>query len=574
MEIDAPVSSGPATGPARAGRRVDLSVCLALGLIGLLVYNANLRVVSSGDNYPARYLPFAILGYGTLRLDPIHDVVFQGRTQPYWVIMGTNGRLVSQYPVVTPLLVSPLYLPAVAYLHVRGWTNERMDRLARLMEKLSASLIASLSVALVYLLLRRQVDVRTAVLLSVAYGFGTNTWMIGSQGLWQHGMGELLLVIALLLVTGPFTAGRALAVGVVCALIVFNRPPDAILVAGVGSYGLWRAGRRAGLVAVAAAVAGGFLLAYNKGMVGNWLGGYAIAESAEFFRGSMAQGIAGLLFSPGRGLFVFSPFLIALPFGLRRALGNRGNRALSVLICIAVVLQVALYAKIDWRGGSAWGPRYLTDALPLLIWLLAPVVAGMGCAWRGMFALGVCVSVGIQTVGAFWYTGASDEAMYSTSGDPARANAVWNLVSTPFLYELRHPMASHDLLLKVVGGIDSTKAGGVETQQVAAGTPVVVEGWTLANDRRPTVVVVRLDPGPDLPWSDKVQYPLARVKAFLPRPDISNPVHPNALAGWRVVLNTSGLPPGAYMIEVSAQGGVGGEYRPVAGRALRVAEGK
>ena len=33
----------------------------------------------------------------------------------------------------------------------------------------------------------------------MAFAFGTDTWMISSQALWQHGSGELLVALALLL---------------------------------------------------------------------------------------------------------------------------------------------------------------------------------------------------------------------------------------------------------------------------------------------------------------------------------------------------------------------------------------
>ena len=554
-----------ATGPARP----RLRACLALGLLTFVCYNVNFRLVSSGDNYPARYLPFALLGHGTLSLDPVKHVASQGRVQPYWLIAGRNGRLVSQYPVVAPVLVTPLYLPAVAYLDIRGWTDSRVDRLARLMEKISASVIASLSAMLMYLLLLRRADARTAMLLAVAYALGTNTWMIGSQGLWQHGMGELLLTAALLLVTGKCTLQRAFGLGAVCALAVFNRPPDAILAAAIGIWSIPWAWRKFPAVAAGAAIPAALLLAYNIGVVGNPVGGYAIAMNADFFRFSIPLGVAGLLFSLGRGLFVFTPFLFAIPLFLRRALGGPG-RGLSILVCIAFVIQLLFYAKVDWRGGASWGPRYLTDALPFLIWLLPPVVRVMARPARAVFVATVGASIAIQAIGAFWYIGSSDDAMRSTDGDPAAMNAVWNLRSTPFLFELRHPMAFRDLFLKVEGGIDSVTAGGAETAQAPAGTPVTVTGWTLADNRTPSNVLAVITPGAYMPWSPAVQYPVARSHKFTPRPDVSAGARPDARAGWSIVLDTAGLPPGNYDIEVMAQGGEGGEYRPVAQREFQV----
>src|SRR5947209_5681922 len=286
-----------------------------------------------------------------------------------------GGHVISLYPVVLPVLIAPLYLPAVAYLHLRGWTDARLDYVARVMEKLSASLVAALSASLLYLLLRRRAAAPIALLLTLAYAFGTTTWVISSQALWQHGMAELLVIGALLLLTGPCTAPRALAAGLLCGLIAGNRPPDAILAAALGAYGLFWAGRRAALLAAAAALPMGLVLLYNLGVADRWAGGYGRSGDASFFQHDLLAGLAGLLFSPTRGLFVFSPFLLFLALSFRHLpqdRGGRGERGLTLAVGAGVVLQLLLYAKADWRAGISWGPRFLTDLLPLLLWLLVP----------------------------------------------------------------------------------------------------------------------------------------------------------------------------------------------------------
>src|SRR5258706_3212170 len=195
--------------------RHRLRTSILIGLCCMVVYNANLRAISAGDTYPARYLPFAILQYRTVYLDPIVRVAAQGRgDRAFWMLHRPDGHIVSLYPVVLPMLIAPLYLPAVGYLHLRGWTDARLDHLARVMEKFSASFLAALSASLLYLLLRRRRKARTALLLTIAYAFGTTTWGISSQALWQHGMAELLIIGALLLLTGPCTTPPVLAAGV------------------------------------------------------------------------------------------------------------------------------------------------------------------------------------------------------------------------------------------------------------------------------------------------------------------------------------------------------------------------
>src|SRR3954465_5909762 len=152
--------------PVLGGRR-ELRASLLIGLCCLLVYNANGRAISAGDTYPARYLPFAIWQHHTLWLDPIAPLVAQGQGKAaFWMMHVPGGHTISLYPVVVPVLLAPLYLPAVGYLRLRGWTEGRRDHVARVMEKLSASLVAALSAALLYLLLRRRAAAPIARLLT------------------------------------------------------------------------------------------------------------------------------------------------------------------------------------------------------------------------------------------------------------------------------------------------------------------------------------------------------------------------------------------------------------------------
>ena len=177
------------------GGRRELRASLLIGLCCLLVYNANLRSISAGDTYPARYLPFAPLARPHPPARSDRDARRPGaRRGGVWLLHAPGGHTISLYPVVLPVLLAPLYLPAVLYLNRQGWTDARLDHTARIMEKLTASLVAALSASLLYLLLRRRAEAPLALLLTLAYAFGTTTWVIGSQALWQHGMAELLVI--------------------------------------------------------------------------------------------------------------------------------------------------------------------------------------------------------------------------------------------------------------------------------------------------------------------------------------------------------------------------------------------
>ena len=556
-DLSAPVPAGPLRS------QKDLWISLLVFLLCLLVYNANLRLIATGDSYSARYLPFGIWRYHTLLLDPISTITAQGRkigvapgqkhppdewlVKAYWIVRTSGGHAISLYPVVAPVVLAPLYLPAVAYLNARGWDPWRFDYVARIMEKLSASLLAAISAALLYLLLRRRTGRRSALLLTAAYAFGTTTWMISSQALWQHGLAELLIVSMLLAVTGPCTPRAVIAAGLLCGLIASNRPPDSILAAAFGIYGLWWAGRKAPLLVGAALVPLALLLAYNFGVAGHYAGGYGLVGEKSFFAHNPLTGLAGLLFSPARGLFVFSPFLLYIPCCARQVLRERSTRFLTVAIGIAVVLQLAVYAKTDWRQGAVWGPRWLTSMLPMLVWMLPPVFNGLRRAGRIAFVSACLVAIAIEAIGAYWYTGTSNAPIYAIREGPNAMRASWDPRNTPFLAELQHPPAPADLATQVRGSLDIAKTSDGYDLSAANGKPMAVEGWALADGRAPRQVLIMLD-----------GHVVASTLDFFVRPDVTKALGVDGPSGWRVTIGSREVEEGEHLLSVFLRVAEGG----------------
>jgi hypothetical protein len=523
----------------RAGGPERFWTSLAIGVCCLLVYNANLRSISAGDTYPARYLPFAIVQYHTVFLDPVAKVAAQGRGDgAFWMVPRPDGHIISMYPILAPVLIAPLYLPAVAYLHVRGWTDARLDQVAIVMEKLSASLLAALSAVLLYLLLRRRTTAPTALLLTIAYAFGTTTWVISSQALWQQGMAEVLVIGALLFLTAPCTVPRTIAAALLLGLVAGNRPPDAIVAMLLGVYGLFWAGRRrAPLLVFAAALPMLAVMLYNMHAAGNVGGGYGLVGKASFFNHPLLAGVGGLLVSPTRGLFVFSPFLLFLLLVWRYLPRSRDERRLIVAMSIGVVAEIVLYAKADWRGGLSWGPRYVTDLLPLLMWMLVPVVAALRGAARLGFMLAVGVAIAIEAIGAFSYTGSVDSPIYATDHgwEMQDMRAAWRWRNAPFIASLKHGLAPAELTVAMRGNFDAIESGGRATTVVTAGQDASVTGWALAGDATPSQVAVSIDGRKTI-----------ASNVFFDRPDVRRSLNTASPAGWRIPLDTASLPPGEH----------------------------
>ncbi|MDX6445229.1 MAG: hypothetical protein QOH71_2303 [Blastocatellia bacterium] len=547
-----------------------LTAPILLGLFCFLVYNANLRQIGAGDTVPARYLPLILWHDGTLDLDANARLVAHGHSMSadrpagadgkviyfepwaYWMVHTRQHQLASLYPVVTPLLVAPLYFPAVIWLNAHGWQQPQIDRVAELMEKLSASFLAAVASVLMYLLLRR--DCRGWGLpLAMVFAFGTNTWMISSQALWQHGTGELLIALALLLVVAPASPMRTALLGAVCVFMAANRPPDALIAGAIVLFTVWSRRRSALWLFAGATVPLAALLYYNLDFIGHVAGGYALAKNSnnEFFKLNWS-GVAGLLVSPTRGLLVFSPFLVFIPVGLIQRLRAPGSRGLAVALSFAVAAQFLLYSQADWRAGVSWGPRWLTDLLPILVWMLAPAPLVLRPLARGLLILAMAASVGVQAVGAFWYTKASDARIFA--GSPGSMRAAWNPRNVPFLTELRHPRPRGDLQCDASGSIDRVGAtllhGAGDVPDLKPGA--VLEGGALACGHAPAELLVLID-----------GVVIGSTRDFLPRVDIDELKHTISPSGWRMSANTQGVSPGERVLQLAVNIEPGSDIRIV-----------
>ena len=93
----------------------------------------------------------------------------------------------------------------------------------------------------------------------------------------------------------------------------------------------------------------------------------------NFSPAHIATGIYGLLFSTGRGLFLFFPVAILMPWAIARLRRSHHNEAALFLgVTAAFLLAHACFA--DWHGGSSWGPRYLLPALPFIVLALGSLL--------------------------------------------------------------------------------------------------------------------------------------------------------------------------------------------------------
>jgi hypothetical protein len=381
----------------------------------------------NSDPLPSRYLPFSILREGDFDLDEFSFLYDEAANRAYpsangvpYFLQREHGRVLSRFSPLPALLAVPVYA-----IPVWSGLDPRSDTVRRL-EKVAAAAIVSASVAVLYLVLASLVSAVWAAAIALVYALGTPSFSMSSQALWEHGAGQLFVASTLLLLVRAKAderladlAGLSLALAVVTRIANASFAlPIAMYVAHVHPWRLPRFGAWA-LVPLAAQ------LAYQHVYFGSiFRHGHEGFLTAWTWRTPLAEGLAGLLVSPGRGLFVFSPVLVLVLPGMVLA-WRRGGPTLLRYLTIGAALFTVLYAKfVYWWAGWVYGPRYFADVLPILCVLLCPVVWALGTrrAFRAAFAVLSVASVAIHALGAFlWDTRWDAEARLEQKLD-----AIWS----------------------------------------------------------------------------------------------------------------------------------------------------
>lgn len=265
---------------------------------------------------------------------------------------------------------------------------------------------------------------RVGLVASLTFGLATLAWPY-AKTFFSDPLASLCLVgagLALLRFRHTGRAIWALWAGLALAVAVAARYANAVIIPFYGllliNYQIARAKSRTtnskspitslkslisnprpwivfGIPLIATAIAIAF---YNLARYGDPLNtGYLPEES---FSGIWWQGIAGLLFSPGRGLFLYAPvLLVAL---LTTPAFFRRHQAEAALAGAVILVHLLVYGKwFMWHGGYAWGPRFLVPTMPFFVMVMIPAIewAKESIRWRVGFLTLAGLSILLQVLG-------------------------------------------------------------------------------------------------------------------------------------------------------------------------------
>jgi len=392
---------------------------------------------------------------------------------------GRNGK----YYGIAPIGPSLVHVPGALIAHAIHEVDPKWDGPLRpLAVHLAPSLLGGLACALFFLLLRDLgIRIRVASACAAIMAVATTTWVYARMPYSEilqltTFLGWFRAVLRVSALPADIEARvvrrEGLWLGAWAGFLLNAKYVFASAILGgavVIAWTLWKQ-RRQQLVRLIgwAAVTGGPLLilalAYNYLRWGRVTAtGYEPYLDA-YFGGSLFDGAWGMLASPNKSAFLYSPPLVLAAISLPRAV--RAVPRLGFAL-VAMVLPVFLIYSTyrSWSGDYAWGPRFFVWAVPVVLIPLAWFVDSAVTRLRKAILVGV-VALGfvVQVLGSslYWdhFIRIAIEVKNQWLGNPNRAGSyiaergrghcdscfedTYELLWTPAF----HPIRGHWWLLK------------------------------------------------------------------------------------------------------------------------------
>ncbi len=486
MATASPPSSAPSSPPLSRAAQVGYGLVAALYLLSF-PYHPGMR---SPNELSRLYMSRALVDHGSLSINEVLQVQGGVGDLSCTVTVDVDGKDVL-WPCVGKALPGPVkagpryYSSKAPLLSVLGapvyWALKQVkEPVGELGQVFFSRLFITVLPALLLLVLLRRflvafVEPALADLVVITYAAGTMALPYGLAFM-SHQLTAVLgfacFFVAWRIVRGELGAPAWALAGLLAGLVVTCEYTGALTVLSIAAYvvaALWkdkaRLGRAVGLVVAGGALPLGALLAYHQACWGSpFESAYKFLNDAAYqswhvggFLGIKTPDLRALVlsyFSPLRGLFALSPFLLLAFFGVR-ALREK-DRPLFVLAATLFALNTYFTASFTYDSwGWTVGPRHLTPWLPFLMLPVALALSGARARKDpALFAagLGVCFSSVVATNLATFVSYVPDDVSTSVFGlaVPLLTEGVWP-VSWLVALGLTNPTSGALLVLLAAG---------------------------------------------------------------------------------------------------------------------------
>lgn len=288
-----------------------------------------------------------------------------------------NGHPFSVYPIGPSLFAIPIV--AIADLLIPGLPDLLVkEPLSWELEALTAAAWCAVATVLMMILAARLTgNMLIAICAAFIFAFCTPIFSTATRALWQHGP-VVVCTLATMLVL--HAGGRRPALiplaGLFVALAFVCRPLTAPLVVLVTGYvAIYHRQRLLPFIGVGLLIAAVWM-AYTYAVWGSPLPSYYKPGTHANDFTHWRERFLGPLISPGRGLFVFCPIFLFSLVGIVLKLRARTFDRFDTLYLMAIACHIGVIAATPlWWAGHSFGPRFMTDIVPMLVYFLLPVLS-------------------------------------------------------------------------------------------------------------------------------------------------------------------------------------------------------
>ncbi|MFX1519697.1 MAG: hypothetical protein ACFFCD_07240 [Promethearchaeota archaeon] len=343
--------------------------------LALVIYLFSLSVIRafhSEDEFSYFYLTYSIVENQSFIIDQTVAGHHLSNTENF---VYYNGNWYSKYPPGLPILAIPFYLIG-GFL----WQSLGFDGFPLIAMCSISAFSAALSLVIIYefcTLFNFSLVAKRAT--TITYGFGTIAWVY-AKTFFSHSTATLFILVGLYFFISmtkdentDLVYTKSILSGTAIGLATLIRYTGFLFVFPLAFYFFRKqmSLKKTRLVLFTIPLLMFILLAgwYNFICFDSpFITGYHLNQlygnETERFTTPIYIGLWGLLISPKRGLFIYSPVLIFSIVGVKH-LYTEVKEETILLISSFVLLLLVYSAWWYWPGGLCYGPRLLHEAIPM-----------------------------------------------------------------------------------------------------------------------------------------------------------------------------------------------------------------
>lgn len=390
------------------------------------------------------YTTMSIMREGNTDLDEYSEIIKKHKN---YMIEKIDDHIYTVYPIGTSAISIPLVF--IVEKFANRSLGIPLDKLVYLgipygIETFVASIIIALSSVLIFhiafLLLGNR---KHAILIVFIFAFCTSSWSTATRALWQHGPSILLLSFSLYLIL--LAKGRPWIVQFVSIPLAFSyvvRPTNSISILMFTIFILILYRKYFFYYCLWSLIVFVPFIIFNLNVYHSVLSPYyspnVLVTNPHFF-----EALAGNLVSPGRGLFLFSPVFLFAVCGIFFKIRDKQINMLDYFLIAIICMHLIVISSFScWWAGHSFGPRFLSDMIPYLVYFLVPVVEKIPTI-RGVKKIGL-VSIFLLSVAVSFFIhfrGANRLEVHVWNAEPINVDSkparVWDWGDIQFLRGIR-----------------------------------------------------------------------------------------------------------------------------------------